>query len=346
VKAYTHPEADVRTTHDSPSRVDWAPLSDHDEQALEAIRRQLDMEFPHFSGSVAVTPAAERPAPRRRGRAATALGLLLACAGGFLATVFFITLYQTLKSPPAGDRHAAPTAPAPMTLVVAATPPAATVRADTSTNPPPATTVLAEPSTKPPRSERATATAPRLRRANSTPARPVPDVVRVTEPVPPRREAAAVAPVAARAVASPPPVAALPPVAAPPPVTTPPPVAAPPVTAPPPVTASPPVAAPPPVTASPVTAPPVVAVTPLPVTTPQPVQPITRTAPAPTTLQQRPLAERARDTLMQTSEQVRNAWETVRQRVVRSPAWEIVKERVGRSPGEISAPPRGGADAP
>lgn len=314
----------MRTTHDSPSRVDWAPLSDHDEQALEAIRRQLDMEFPHFSGSIAVAPAVERPAPRRRGRAATALGLLLACAGGFLATVLFITLHQTLKAPLAVDRQSAPAAPVPVTRVVAATPPAGTVLADTSANPS-ATTVPAEPSTKPPRSERASATAPRLQRTNSTPARPVPDVIRVTEVVPPRREAAAVAPVAARAVAAPPPGAA------PSPVTAPPAVTAPAVTAPPPVAA-----------------PPVVAVTP-PVTTPPPVQPLARAAPTPTTSpppQERPLAERARATLMQTPEQVRGAWETVRERVVRSPAWEIVRERMGRSPGEISAPPRGGVDAP
>jgi len=195
----------VRTTHDSPSRVDWAgyqPLSDHDEHALEAIRRQLDMEFPHFSGTVVMAPPVERP-HHRRGWAATALGLLLT-GGGFAATVVSIMLYQALTTPPVVERVSAP---ATITPAVAATPPAATAGADTSMKRP----SVPRASTEAPSVQQVSTKPHRLQQANSTPVRPVPDVIRltsvpdvirVTEAKPARREAAALP--AAPPVAAPP----------------------------------------------------------------------------------------------------------------------------------------------
>ncbi len=161
-------------------------LTAHDEQALEAIRRQLDMEFPHYPNTV----DAERPvAPRQRRRAATVLGLLLACAGGATAVLLFTTLYQTLKAAPAVDAGSPSAAPAPMARIVA------TTRPDTTVPPPRAGTGT---------------TAARRHRARPASVPPVPDVIPLTGTVS-TDTAPAAFPVAPPA-ASPPPVAARPPV--------------------------------------------------------------------------------------------------------------------------------------
>jgi hypothetical protein len=304
----------VRTTHDSPSRVDWAdyePLSDHDEQALEAIRRQLDMEFPHYSGPDVVAPARTLPAARRRGRTARVLGLLLVCAGGFAATAVFITVVHTLETrphqmlerSPAVDRNSPPTAPASMTPVVTARSPATTVRTDTGMKPPD----IQRPSATVPRVQQASTKPLVLQRAKSAPVSPGPDVIRVTETTPPRRKTSAAAVIA--------------PVAAPP-------APAPSMAAPP---APAPAIAPPPVATSPLPAPPVAA---KPAAAQPTVEQVVRTAPAPPPPPERALVDRARDTLVEfASEHVRTAWEAVKARVV-------------RSPGEIAQPSRGGTDAP
>jgi hypothetical protein len=149
-----------------------ASVTHHDEDALEAIRRQLDMEYPHSADTPAATGAqsaddlaATASAPRRRIRATTVLGLVVACAGGGAVAVLVTALYETL-TPPAVVRESPPATPAAMPhLVTAAAPrPAATL-------PPP---LHVDINTKPASRQRAIPSA----------VEPVPDVIRVKAPAP------------------------------------------------------------------------------------------------------------------------------------------------------------------
>jgi hypothetical protein len=149
--------------HDSPSRIDStndASPTDHDEQALDAIRRQLDMEYPH---SVVIVPASV-PAPRRRGRVVPVIGVVLACAGGGAAAAVLVTaLYQSL-TPPAVVLEPPPATPAAITHPLTAAAPA-----------------TAAPLSPPSRTDTNTKPAGR-QRATSPSVAPVPDVIWVTRP--------------------------------------------------------------------------------------------------------------------------------------------------------------------
>ena len=159
---------------------DVPALTDRDEHALEAIRRQLDTEFPHWSGSVEPPahadhgPSAPRSLPRAR-RAATTVGtLLLACAAGSTAGVLVTVLYARHVVAPTVARQSPPTTPPPVTVTqppLPASPPVVPVPARTDARP----ARIAE--------------RPRLPVARSTPRPPVvapvgrvPDVVPVVLP--------------------------------------------------------------------------------------------------------------------------------------------------------------------
>lgn len=107
---------------------DVSTLTDRDEHALAAIRRQLDMEFPHWSGSV--EPArntsgktahsdearSERRTATRARRAATVVGaLLLAGAAGSAAGVLVTILYSKHVVAPTVDPEPPPPRPATVT---------------------------------------------------------------------------------------------------------------------------------------------------------------------------------------------------------------------------------------
>jgi hypothetical protein len=142
-------EADVEIKQSSrarPSRArpsvlaldDVSTLTEGDEDALEAIRRQLDTEFSHWSGTVEPAahgdhaPAAPRSLPRAR-RAATAIGtLVLACAAGSAAGVLVTVLYAKHVVAPTVARESPP----PTTVTVTRpsrppSPPVVPVRART-----------------------------------------------------------------------------------------------------------------------------------------------------------------------------------------------------------------------
>jgi hypothetical protein len=165
----------VDITHGSASRADES-LTKDDHQALEAIRRQLDTEFAHFSEPAPVME--ERPVRRRR-RVGTMLGLLLASASACAVTAVFVTVHQALKTAPmVGRQIAAPApGPAPVTHLVAAARPAET--------PAPASRVTA--STAPKTEVRTPPPPPRVAAGMEAPVRReappvvVPDVVRSTE---------------------------------------------------------------------------------------------------------------------------------------------------------------------
>jgi hypothetical protein len=159
---------DIR--HGSPSRVDGTnteSLTDRDEQALDAIRRQLDMEFPHSAETPpatgphsASTPPATGSVPRRRGRATTVLGLVVACAGGSTAAVLVTAPYQPL-TPATAVRESPRDTPAAMPHVVT-----------------PAAPRPAAPVPPTPHVDNTTRAASR-QRATAPPVAPVPDVIRV-----------------------------------------------------------------------------------------------------------------------------------------------------------------------
>jgi DUF3040 family protein len=142
-------------------------LTDHDEQALDAIRRQLDMEFPHSADALAATGphsadtlAATGSASRRRGWATIVVGLVVACAGAGAAAVLVIALYETL-TPPAVVRESSPATPAAMPHLVTAAAP----RPATTLPPPPNVDINTKPASR--------------QRAAPSPDAPVPDVIRV-----------------------------------------------------------------------------------------------------------------------------------------------------------------------
>lgn len=93
------------------------PLTVRDEHGLEAIRRQLDVEFAHAAApeDVAATRAAEPPGGPRRGRvpwSRTVAGvLLLACAAGSAAGALVTLLFVKADVPaPRASRPAPPAA--------------------------------------------------------------------------------------------------------------------------------------------------------------------------------------------------------------------------------------------
>lgn len=168
-------------THGSASGADES-LTDDDQQALEAIRRQLDTEFAHFSEPAPVME--QRPARRRHRRVGTVLGLVLASASACAVTAVFVTVYHALNAPPTVGRYAAAPGPAPVTHLVAAaaTPapaPASRVTASIVPTPTPPVATRTEPRTPPPSPPvAASLEAPARREA---PPIVVPDVVRSTE---------------------------------------------------------------------------------------------------------------------------------------------------------------------
>jgi hypothetical protein len=117
-------------------------LTDQDEDALETIRRQLDLEFPHWSGNGQPARAdtvrsrtawpERRTTSRARRTATTAATLLLACAAGSAAGVLVTVLSVKRVVSPAAVRDV-PTAelvtvtrpplPARRPVALAATPP-------------------------------------------------------------------------------------------------------------------------------------------------------------------------------------------------------------------------------
>jgi hypothetical protein len=170
-------------------------IADDDETSLEAIRRQLDTEFPHSTERVVEEPAA---APRA-GRAGTAIGLLLACAGGGAAGALISALSPT-GEPSRIVVEAAPPAPA----VASPRPPtpAKTIPTPLPRGPKP---VVASPSPAPV----AIVPAPRPSPPPVVVSAPVPSTPTPTVPAPPRPTPATVvvspaSPVAAPVVAGPP----------------------------------------------------------------------------------------------------------------------------------------------
>jgi hypothetical protein len=89
---------------------DGPTLTEGDQDALEAIRRQLDMEFPHSSEQVE-----ERRSSNRARRAGTVVGTLLACAAGSAVGVLVTTLDPRDTVSPAIDREATRSTPATVT---------------------------------------------------------------------------------------------------------------------------------------------------------------------------------------------------------------------------------------
>ena len=123
---------------------DGSALTDGDEHALEAIRRQLDTEFPHWSGSVEPpahgdhAASAPGPLPRAR-RAATAIGtLVLACVAGSAAGILVTVLYAKHVVAPTVARESPPTTTVTVTVTrpsLPASPPVVPVRARTDARP-------------------------------------------------------------------------------------------------------------------------------------------------------------------------------------------------------------------